>query len=99
MTAKVKVSRADRARVALIIHRLDWSRIDQVGGYETEHRIENGKVYWADLDAGKEYQATELVVMSVRQFIAKHRDVLTDEWRTHREDDEDDDELLSSERP
>ena len=69
-----KVSKADRDRVALIIHRQDWARIDQVGGYETEWTIENGKLYWADLDPGKEYRATTLVVMPVRTFIAQNRD-------------------------
>lgn len=75
------VSKDDRERVRRIIHRCDWSRIDMVGGYETEWTIENGKVYWADLDARKEYNATTLIVMSVKRFITKYQDFLNDdEW-------------------
>jgi hypothetical protein len=29
-------------------------------------------VYWADLDGGKEYHATTLIVMPIDQFIAKY---------------------------
>jgi hypothetical protein len=62
--------------VRQIIHACDMGRIDEVGGYETEWTIENGKVYWADLDPGKEYRATTLLVMPVDQFIAEYEEVL-----------------------
>lgn len=65
-----------RELVRQIIRAHDVGRINEVGGYETDWTIENGKVYWADLDPRKEYRATTLVVMPLDQFIAEYQGVL-----------------------
>lgn len=65
-------------KVAAIIGRCDQSRIDCFGGYHSQYVIENGKVYWADYDAGKEHNAVELTVTPIDEFITKHAWVFED---------------------
>lgn len=68
-----------RERVERIIECLDQIRIDEVGGYHSDWVIDHDKVYQATLDAGKDYNAPELVVMPVDEFIKEHEWVLEDD--------------------
>ena len=75
---------ADEALVASVIAWHDAMRIRTVGGYESDYVIEHGKVYWADLDAGKEYQATELIVMPVEEFLEEYvNEDITEDINSH----------------
>jgi hypothetical protein len=66
-------------KVAAIIERCDQGRMDHNGGYYSQYVIENGKVYWADYDPGKEYNAVTLTVTPVKKFISEHAWVFEDD--------------------
>jgi hypothetical protein len=67
-----RVTKRQRDLVERIIERADQSRMDSVGGYPSQFIIDNGNVYWADYDAGKEYNAIEFTVMPVGKFIKEN---------------------------
>lgn len=56
-------------KVAYIINSVDETRMDNHGGYPTDWTIENGKVYWANLDGGKDYNKTLLEISPIEKFI------------------------------
>lgn len=60
-------------KVEFIVASCDETRIDNSGGYPSQYILENGKIYWATMDGGKEYNAPELVVRPVEQFIEEHK--------------------------
>jgi hypothetical protein len=68
----MKRKSSQRELVERIIERADQSRLDMCGGYPSANVIENGKVYWANYDAGKEYNAVELIVMPIDEFIKSY---------------------------
>jgi hypothetical protein len=65
-------------QVEVIIDTLDNGRMSFNGGYPSQYVIENGKIYWATLDARKEYNAPELVVRDLDGFIEDYRWVFDD---------------------
>ena len=64
--------------VACIIESMDRTRIDLVGGYYSDWMIQDGKVIWANLDAGKEYAKTLLVVQPLAEFIKQYEWLLSE---------------------
>jgi hypothetical protein len=62
----------DEEKVAAIIEACDSGRMSFHGGYPTDWTIRDGIVYWADLDGGKDYNRTQLVIRPVKEFIAEY---------------------------
>jgi hypothetical protein len=62
--------------IAKIIEKHDQDRLEAAGGYPSEYIIENDKVYWADYDPGKEFQAVTLGVWLIDKFIEEYEYVL-----------------------
>ena len=63
---------SNKQKVAILIDCMDNSRIATTGGYETDFCIENGKVYHADLDPGKDNKRVILTVETVEEFIKQN---------------------------
>jgi hypothetical protein len=71
---------SDEAKVAVLIDIIDETRLDCHGGYPSQYVIHNGTVYWATMDAAKEYNAPELVVRPIDKFIDEYEDMVADDW-------------------
>lgn len=68
-------------KVAVLIDLDDGSRIEMIGGYPTDYAIVGRKVYWATLDAGKDYNRTALEITPIAEFI-ENTESLEEYWET-----------------
>ncbi len=63
---------ADRSKVAVLIDRMDGSRLWSFGGYPSDYAIVGNKVIWAEPDASKDYNRAVLNISTIKQFIKDH---------------------------
>lgn len=83
-TRKGWESLAASDKVDLLVDVMDGSRMDRGGGYPSQYVIENGKVYWAHPDDGKDGNAVALTVLPVEAFIESYGDIITDRFASRR---------------
>lgn len=78
MISPQKLSESDfdalsyKKKVNMIIDAIDSARMNASGGYPSDYVIENGRLYWATLDDFKEYNAPQLIVRDVEDFVEEN---------------------------